>query len=102
MARRRASRLKPYDGIERETKTQEKNKSTGHGFVERTVVSLQPFRYHPTNPHARFTTNALQYSNVDLTWDDDDEKRYKLTHRKFKRDDLKRMDLEVGKRGSVV
>jgi hypothetical protein len=43
----------------------------------------------------RFTTNALQFSNVRLTWDDDDDTRFKMTHRKFKREDIKRMNLEV-------
>jgi hypothetical protein len=47
-----------------------------------------PVSYTPNE----FVTNALQHSNVKLTWDDEDTERIKVTRRKFSKQDLKEMD----------
>ncbi|OZJ06150.1 hypothetical protein BZG36_01047 [Bifiguratus adelaidae] len=41
---------------------------------------------------ATFVTDALQHSNVKLTWDDDDPDRIKVTRRKLTKEDIKDLD----------
>lgn len=41
-----------------------------------------------------FITSALQNSKVALTWDEDDNERFKMTRRAFNKDDLKKMDFQ--------
>ena len=42
----------------------------------------------PGGPSRRYTTKALQHSNVKLTWDADDSERVRILHRKCVRADL--------------
>ena len=44
---------------------------------------------------AEFTTQALQHSNVKLTWDQDDAERQKTTRRKFTKQEIKDMDFKA-------
>ena len=50
-----------------------------------------PLAYQPVE----FITQALQHSNVKLTWDTEDAERVKTTRRKFSKDDLKDMDFKA-------
>lgn len=42
-----------------------------------------------------FATKALQHSKVELTWDNDDPHRAKVTRRKFTKDDVSQMDFKA-------
>ena len=42
-----------------------------------------------------FATQALQHSNITLTWDDDDPDRVKMLRQKFNKDDLQAMDFKA-------
>ncbi|KAJ3411749.1 pre-rRNA-processing protein esf1 [Chytridiales sp. JEL 0842] len=55
------------------------------------VAEQLPATYTP----ADFATPALQHSKVKLTWDQDDPDRFKVTRRKFTKDDLKEMDFKA-------
>jgi hypothetical protein len=55
------------------------------------VANSAPQNYKP----AEFVTQALQHSNVKLTWDDEDPERVKTTRRKFTKDDLNDMDFKA-------
>lgn len=44
---------------------------------------------------SEFTTQALQHSNVQLTWDQDDPERVRVTRRKFTNDELRDMDFKA-------
>ncbi|KAI8929940.1 hypothetical protein BC831DRAFT_441650 [Entophlyctis helioformis] len=50
-----------------------------------------PIVYEP----AEFVTQALQHSNVKLTWDEEDPERLRVTRRKFTKDDIKDMDFKA-------
>ncbi|KAJ2767094.1 pre-rRNA-processing protein esf1, partial [Coemansia nantahalensis] len=55
----------------------------------REEATHKPENYEP----ADFTTQALQHSKVQLTWDADEPSRVKATQRAFSRDELDSMDL---------
>ncbi|KAI9338088.1 hypothetical protein DFJ73DRAFT_848304 [Zopfochytrium polystomum] len=44
---------------------------------------------------AKFITTALQHSKVQLTWDQDDPERVRVTQKKFSKDDIKDMDFKA-------
>ncbi|KAG9294303.1 hypothetical protein G9A89_021662 [Geosiphon pyriformis] len=50
-----------------------------------------PDVYRPVD----FVTDALQHSNVKLTWDNDDPERARITRSKFTKDELERMDFQA-------
>ncbi|KAJ1339964.1 hypothetical protein BSLG_005399 [Batrachochytrium salamandrivorans] len=55
------------------------------------VAHAAPSVYEPVE----FVTQALQHSNVKLTWDTEDTERIRVTRRKFTKDDLKDMDFKA-------
>ncbi|KAJ3324515.1 pre-rRNA-processing protein esf1 [Blyttiomyces sp. JEL0837] len=55
------------------------------------VVNENPSTYEP----ASFVTQALQHSKVELTWDQDDPDRVRITRRKFTKGDLQEMDFKA-------
>ena len=57
----------------------------------RDVAREAPVTYQPVE----FTTQALQHSNVKLTWDQDDAERQKTTRRKFTKQEIKDMDFKA-------
>lgn len=57
----------------------------------RDFATQAPMVYEP----ADFVTQALQHSNVKLTWDAEDPDRVKTTKRKFTKQDIKDMDFKA-------
>jgi hypothetical protein len=55
------------------------------------VAKDAPASYEPSD----FVTQALQHSNVKLTWDTEDPERTKVTRRKFTKEDLANMDFKA-------
>jgi hypothetical protein len=55
------------------------------------VATIAPEDYTPT----KYTTDALQRTKVNLTWDEDDIDRYQVTRREFTKDDLKQLDFDM-------
>ncbi|KAL2917909.1 pre-rRNA-processing protein esf1 [Polyrhizophydium stewartii] len=55
------------------------------------AASSAPLVYQPVE----FVTQALQHSNVKLTWDEEDPERVRVTRRKFTKDDIKEMDFKA-------
>ena len=53
-------------------------------------ANASPQVYEPKD----FLTTALQHTNVQLTWDNDDPERTKMTKRKFTREDILNMDFK--------
>lgn len=45
--------------------------------------------------HKDFQTSALQHTKLQITWDQDDQDRIKVTKRKFTSEDLKDMDFKA-------
>ncbi|KAJ3271365.1 pre-rRNA-processing protein esf1 [Terramyces sp. JEL0728] len=50
-----------------------------------------PVAYEPVE----FVTQALQHSNVKLTWDAEDPERTRTTKKKFTKDEIKKMDFDA-------
>lgn len=61
-------------------------------FDDPTEIAIDaPVSYTPSD----FITQALQHSNVKLTWDTEDPERTRITRRKFTKDDLANMDFKA-------
>lgn len=56
----------------------------------RDFTTEAPLAYQPND----FVTQALQHSNVKLTWDAEDPERIKTTKKKFSKQDIKDMDFK--------
>ncbi|KAJ1675435.1 pre-rRNA-processing protein esf1 [Spiromyces aspiralis] len=57
----------------------------------RDMATQIPAKYKPTE----FVTQALQHSNVKLTWDQDDPDRVQVTRRRFTKDEIDDMDFKT-------
>ncbi|KAI8973770.1 hypothetical protein BDF20DRAFT_915173 [Mycotypha africana] len=55
------------------------------------AATVAPEGYQP----AKFKTDALQQTKVNLTWDEDDVNRYQMTRREFTEEDLKELDFDA-------
>ncbi|KAJ3309830.1 pre-rRNA-processing protein esf1 [Boothiomyces sp. JEL0838] len=78
--------------------------SSGNFFDLRYIPNDMEFEDEPhdeaTEPPAayepvEFVTQALQHSNVKLTWDAEDPERTRTTKRKFTKDEIKKMDFDA-------
>ncbi|KAI9281208.1 hypothetical protein BC943DRAFT_282559 [Umbelopsis sp. AD052] len=57
----------------------------------RDTANHAPENYRPLE----YVTEALQHSNVKLTWDEDDHDRMNMTRRKFTKEDVENMDFSA-------
>ncbi|CAM0135481.1 pre-rRNA-processing protein esf1 [Umbelopsis sp. WA50703] len=57
----------------------------------RDLATHAPENYKPVE----YVTEALQHSNVKLTWDEDDHERMNMTRRKFTKEDVEHMDFSA-------